>query len=439
MKTIAIAGTFDTKGREFLYLKEIIERQGVSTFTIHAGVFAPLFEPDISNARVARAAGADIEALAAGKDRALATEVLSQGMAKLVPELFAQGKFDGIISLGGSGGTSLVAPAMRALPIGVPKVMVSTVASGNTSQYVGTSDMVMMPSVVDVSGLNSISKKIFANAAAAVAAMVRDGGQNAAAGAAGAADTAAASAADTAAGAADTGNAADKPLIAATMFGVTTPCLDYAREYLEARGYEVLIFHATGTGGQTMEALIEAGFIQGVLDITTTEWCDELVGGVLAAGPHRLEAAARMGIPQVVSAGALDMVNFGPADTVPEQFKDRNLYRHNPTVTLMRTTVSENKLVGRVIAEKLNQATGPAVMMLPLKGLSMIDEPGQPFYGPAEDEALFQVLRAELNRDRVELIELPLHINERAFAEAAAQKLLDIMTMMTSAKADREG
>lgn len=403
MKTVAIAGTFDSKGKEFLYLKEIIEGQGVKTFTIHTGVFEPLFEPDVSNALVAESAGEDIQYLVDKKDRALATEVLSRGMKELIPELFSQGKFDGIISLGGSSGTSLVTPAMQALPIGIPKVMVSTVASGNTFQYVGTSDIIMFPSVVDVSGLNSISKKIFTNAALAIAAMVN-------------ADNT-----DTA----DT--AVDQPLIAATMFGVTTPCLDYARAYLEDRGYEVLIFHATGAGGQTMEALIRAGFIQGVLDITTTEWCDEIVGGVLAAGPHRLEAAAEKGVPQVVSVGALDMVNFGPFDTVPDEFKDRNLYRHNPTVTLMRTTIDENVEIGRVIVEKINGAKGPAVMMIPLKGLSMIDEEGQPFYGKEENEALFQVLRDELNHDVVELIELPLHINQREFADAAAQKLLDIM------------
>lgn len=400
MKTVAIAGTFDSKGKEFLYVKEMIEKQGVKTFTIHAGVFEPLFQPDVSNALVAAAAGGDIAVLKQKKDRALATEVLSKGMKQLIPELFSQGKFDGIISLGGSGGTALVTPAMQALPVGVPKVMVSTVASGNTFQYVGTSDIIMFPSVVDVSGLNSISKKIFANAARAAAAMVHTG---------------------------ETAPAVDKPIIAATMFGVTTPCLDYARAYLEERGYEVLIFHATGTGGQTMEALIRDGFIQGVLDITTTEWCDEIVGGVLAAGPRRLEAAAEKGIPQVVSVGALDMVNFGPADTVPEKFKHRNLYRHNPTVTLMRTTVDENIKIGRAIAGKLNAAKGPAVMMLPLKGVSMIDAEGQPFYGKEEDEALFQVLRNELNHDTVELTELPLHINDREFAAAAAGKLLDIM------------
>lgn len=400
MKTIAIAGTFDSKGIEFLYIKNMIEAQGVKTYTIHAGVFDPLFEPDISNAAVAEASGIEIITLREKRDRALATEALSKGMEKLLPELFKQGKFDGIISLGGSGGTSLVTPAMRALPIGVPKLMVSTVASGNTSQYVGTSDIVMFPSVVDVSGLNTISKRIFANAASAIVGMVNSNYED---------------------------TEPEKPLIAATMFGVTTPCLDFARNYLEKSGYEVLIFHATGTGGQTMEALIKDGFILGVLDITTTEWCDEIVGGVLAAGSHRLEAAAERGIPQVVSVGALDMVNFGPMDTVPEKFRNRKLYKHNPTVTLMRTNVEESREIAHAIAEKLNRSKGPTVMMIPLKGVSMIDMENQPFYGEEEDEALFGVLRKELDRSVVELAELPMHINDCEFAEAAAKKLLEIM------------
>lgn len=402
MKTVAIAGTFDSKAKEFLYIKELLEEVGLKTFMVDTGVFEPKFTPDVTNAEVAKAAGADIKELAKKKDRALATEILSLGMEKLIPELYHQGKFDGIISIGGSGGTSLVSPAMRALPIGVPKLMLSTDASGNIEQYVGTSDMIMMPSVVDVAGLNSISMRIFKNAAFAMAGMLKFEHI-------------------------DAEKVEKKPIIAATMFGVTTPAIDFAREYLEARGYEVLVFHATGSGGQSMETLIRDGFIKGVLDLTTTEWCDEIVGGVLAAGPNRLEAAGFMGIPQVVSVGALDMVNFGPFKTVPEEFKNRNLYKHNPTVTLMRTNVEENIKVGRKIVEKLNSATGPTVMMLPLNRVSMIDAPGQPFYGREEDEALFNELKIGLNRDVVELIELNNHINDQEFAEAAAQKLLDLM------------
>lgn len=400
MKTIAIAGTFDTKGAEYSYIKELIESLGLATFTIHTGVFEPIFEPDVSNKEIAEAGGTDIEILVAKKDRALATEVLAKGMEKLVPELYKQGKFDGIISLGGSGGTSLVTPAMRALPIGVPKVMVSTVASGNTFQYVGTSDIVMMPSIVDVAGLNSISTKIFTNAVFAIAGMVKFE---------------------------NTKVAVKKPLVAATMFGVTTPCVLKATKYLEDRGYEVLVFHATGVGGQTMEGLIEDGFIEGVLDLTTTEWVDEIVGGVLNAGPHRLEVAGKNHVPQVVSVGALDMCNFGPYETVPEKFIGRNLYKHNPTVTLMRTTVEENEEIGKKLVEKLNMAKEKTVLFLPLKGVSSIDVEGQVFYGAEEDKMLFDTLRKGVNRSVVDVVEMDCAINDIEFAEAAAQKLIDLM------------
>ncbi|CAI3601761.1 MAG: Tm-1-like ATP-binding domain-containing protein [Clostridium neonatale] len=400
MKTIAIAGTFDTKGAEYLYVKELIESLGLGTFTIHTGVFEPTFKPDVSNTQVAEAAGMDIKTLVDKKDRALATEVLSKGMEKLVLKLYKQGKFHGIISFGGTGGTSLVTPAMRALPIGVPKVMVSTVASGNTAPYVGASDIVMMPSIVDVAGINSISTKIFTNAVFAIAGMVKFE---------------------------NTKVVDKKPLIAATMFGVTTPCVTAATKYLEKRGYEVLIFHATGIGGQSMEALIAGGFIEGVLDLTTTEWADEIIGGVLNAGPYRLEAASKNHIPQVVSVGALDMCNFGTYDTIPKKFERRNLYKHNPTVTLMRTNIEENEAIGKKLVEKLNMAKDKTTLMLPLKGISGIDVEGQPFYGVEEDKMLFDTLRNGVNKNSVEVIEMNCAINDVEFAEAAAQKLIDLM------------
>lgn len=400
MKTIAIAGTFDTKGAEYLYVKELIESLGLNTFTIHTGVFEPIFKPDVSNNQVAQAAGHNIEDIANKKDRALATEVLSKGMENLLPKLFEEGKFDGIISLGGSGGTSLVTPAMRALPIGVPKLMVSTVASGNTYQYVETSDIIMMPSIVDVAGLNSISTKIFTNAVFAIVGMVKFENKKI---------------------------LDKKPLIAATMFGVTTPCVTAAKEILESRGYEVLIFHATGVGGKTMEYLIESGFIEGVLDLTTTEWADEIIGGVLNAGPNRLEAAAKHNIPQVVSVGALDMCNFGPYNTVPNEFANRNLYKHNPTVTLMRTTVDENELIGKKISEKLNMSEGNTVLILPLKGVSAIDVKGQPFYGEEEDKKLFDTLKTYTNSDVIEIVEMDCNINDIEFARKAAQELINLM------------
>lgn len=400
MSTIAIAGTFDTKGREYLYIKDLVESLGLNTFTIHTGVFESFFKPDVSNEEVAKAADWDIKIIAQMGDRALATEVLSKGMEKLIPKLYEQGKFDGIISLGGSGGTSLVTPAMRALPIGVPKVMVSTVASGNTSQYVGTSDILMMPSIVDVAGLNSISTKILSNAVFAISGMVKFENKKV---------------------------LDKKPLVAATMFGVTTPCVTAAKEYLEEKGYEVLVFHATGVGGRTMESLIEGGFIEGVLDLTTTEWVDEIVGGVLNAGPNRLEAAAKNNIPQVVSVGALDMCNFGPYDTVPDKFANRNLYKHNPTVTLMRTTVEENEIIGKKIAEKLNMSKRNTILMLPLKGVSGIDAKDQPFYGEEQDKKLFNTLRKYTNKDVVTIQEMDCNINDIEFAHKAAQNLIELM------------
>lgn len=400
MKTVAVLGTFDTKGKELKYIKECIEEHGLKTLCINTGVFEPVVEPDISSAEVAAAVGADINAIVEKRDRATATEVLSKGTEKLIPQLYAEGKFDGIISIGGSGGTSLATPAMRQLPLGVPKVMVSTMASGDVSPYVGTSDIVMIPSVVDAEGLNDISKVIFSNAANAVVGMVQNRKEIESDG---------------------------KPLLAATMFGVTTPCVKAAEDYLHEQGYDVLVFHATGTGGKCMEALIDQGFIKGVLDLTTTEWCDEVVGGVLNAGPDRLTAAGKNGIPQVVSVGALDMVNFGPMDTVPAQFKDRNLYKHNPTVTLMRTTADELKSIGHEIASRLADAAGKTTLILPLKGVSMIDVEGQPFYDAEADKALFDTLRTELEGSNVEIVELDTDINDKEFAVAAAKKLISLL------------
>lgn len=400
MKTVAVLGTFDTKGKELKFIKECIEEHGLKTLCINTGVFEPVVEPDISSAEVAAAVGADINAIVEKRDRATATEVLAKGTEKLIPQLYAEGKFDGIISIGGSGGTALATPAMRQLPLGVPKVMVSTMASGDVSPYVGTSDIVMIPSVVDAEGLNDISKVIFSNAANAVVGMVQNRKEIESDG---------------------------KPLLAATMFGVTTPCVKAAEDYLHEQGYDVLVFHATGTGGKCMEALIDQGFIKGVLDLTTTEWCDEVVGGVLNAGPDRLTAAGKNGIPQVVSVGALDMVNFGPMDTVPAQFKDRNLYKHNPTVTLMRTTADELKSIGHEIATRLADATGKTTLMLPLKGVSMIDVEGQPFYDAEADKVLFDTLRTELEGSDVEIVELDTDINDKEFAVAAAKKLISLL------------
>ncbi len=401
MSKIVIVGTLDTKGVEFKYVKDIIEGEGLETIVVDAGVLGEAyFEPDISRAKVAEAGGQSIEELVEAKDRGKSMEVMSTGAAKIVEGLYAEGKVAGIISLGGSAGTTIGTAAMKKLPVGIPKVMVSTLASGDTRPYVGTKDITMMYSVVDILGVNSLSSEILSNAAFAVAGMAKGKKPE---------------------------PQEKRPLIAATMFGVTTPCVEKAREYLEEHGYEVLVFHATGTGGRAMENLVEEGFISGVLDITTTELCDELVGGVLSAGPDRLEAAGRKGVPQVVSTGALDMVNFGPIDSVPKEFKNRNLYKHNPTVTLMRTTVEENKKLAEIIAEKLNKAKSKTALFLPLKGVSMIDAEGQPFYGPEEDKMLFETLRKNIDQDKVEIIEKEMHINDEEYALALAKKMIELI------------
>jgi uncharacterized protein (UPF0261 family) len=337
----------------------------------------------------------DVDELIRAGDRGRAVSAMAQAAAAVVRRLYDEGRCHGVLAAGGSGNTAIATHAMQALPVGVPKLMVSTVAAGDTRDYVGGSDVMLMASVTDVAGINSISGRILANAAAAMAGMV----------------TATPVELDE-----------QRPLVAATMFGVTTPAVTAAREVLEERGYEVLVFHATGTGGTAMEALVDSGFITAVLDITTTELCDRLVGGVLAAGPDRLEVAGRHGIPQVVSLGALDMVNFGARDTVPPQFEGRNLYVHNPSVTLMRTTPEECAELGRIIARKLSSAQGPTALFIPLKGVSAIDVEGAPFYDPDADRALFEALRENIGAN-IELIELEQNVNDPQFAHAMVDKL----------------
>ena len=395
-KTVGIVGTLDTKGMEFQFIKEQIEASGTSTCVVNTGIIGePPFEPDVSAGEVAEAAGTSLQALQDGGDRGVAVAAMAEGAAKIIAQLQSDGKIDGVISLGGSAGTTIGTTAMRAVPVGVPKIMVSTLASGDTSPYVDTKDVSMMYSVVDIAGINSLSRQILANAAGAIVGMVN----------------------------AEVPAAEDKPLIGATMFGVTTPCVTKARELLEEAGYEVLVFHATGAGGRAMEDLVKGGFIVGVLDATTTELADELVGGVLSAGPDRLEAAGDLGVPQVVAPGALDMVNFGPPDTVPEQFKDRTFYQHNPTVTLMRTTVEENAELGKIMGQKLSQAKGPTTVIIPKQGVSAIDQEGQPFYSAEAEAAWIENLKTNLG-DNVTLIEMDNHINDDAFATKLVETLL---------------
>jgi uncharacterized protein (UPF0261 family) len=389
-RTVVLLGTLDTKGAEYAFLRERLLEHGVEVLLVDAGVNEPSIEPDIP--RTELASGVEYG------DRGTAVTAMAEGAERVVAQLHADGRLDGILALGGSGGSSIATRAMRALPVGVPKLMVSTVASGDTRPYVGAVDVTMMYSVVDIAGVNRVSARIMANAAGAIAGMVGAG----------------------------VPQLADKPLVGASMFGVTTPCVTRARERLEELGYEVLVFHATGAGGQSLEALVHGGFLAGVLDTTTTELADELVGGVLSAGPDRLEAAGAAGVPQVVSLGALDMVNFGPRETVPPQFEGRNLYVHNPTVTLMRTTPDECAELGRIIGRKLSAATGPTVLYVPLQGVSMIDVDGQPFRDVDADAALFGGLHETL-ADSVEVHELDTDINDPAFAVAMADRLHELI------------
>ena len=391
-------------------MRDQLREHEVDTVLIDTGILGdPRAEPYITRNEVAREAGTDVEELAAAGDRGAAVGVMARGAGEVLKRLYDEGRLDGVLGLGGSGGSALVTQAMRELPVGVPKLMVSTMASGDTRPYVGAVDVTMMYSVVDIAGINQVSAKILSNAAGAIAGMAK----------------------------AETPESQDgKPLVGASMFGVTTPAVETARGRLEELGYEVLVFHATGTGGQSMEALMRDGFISAVLDLTTTELADELVGGVLSAGPDRLEAAGELGLPQVVSLGALDMVNFGPVDTVPQEFKDRNLYVHNPTVTLMRTTAEECAELGRRVARKLNAATGPVTLFVPLEGVSLIDAEGQPFHDPEADQALFIALRDNLD-EGVEVREIKANVNDPEFATAMADRLHEHYQSWASVQEDK--
>jgi len=395
---IVLVGTLDTKGHEVLFLKQRLSEMGAQTFVIDVGVLGGSpFEPDVSREEIAGEAGASIEELALKADRGEAIEKMAFGLAAWFSK--RRDSIAGVLAIGGSAGTSIAAAGMRELPMGVPKIMVSTLASGNTRPFVGISDIAMFHPVTDFTGLNRLTRSMLANAANAIAGMC----------------CLPLPAAETRGG---------PPVLAATMFGVTTPCVNRVRDLLERSGFEVLVFHATGTGGQAMEQLIRDGFIAGVVDITTTELADELVGGVLSAGPHRLEAAGKAGIPQVISVGALDMVNFGPPGSVPQEFRERRFYQHNPAVTLMRTTVDENARLGRLIAEKANAASGPTLILLPLHGVSTIDHVDQPFHDAEADAALFQAIRTHA---KVGVVELDAHINDPEFAARAVEELLGLL------------
>ena len=399
MATVALFGTLDTKGAEYEYFCERVRERGVNVLLVDVGVLSGARpRADITREEVAAAVGEDVHELERAGDRGAAVAAMGRAAASVAVRLHAERRLDAIAGLGGSSGSSIVATAMRALPVGVPKLLVSTLASGDTRPYVGAADVTMTYSVVDIAGLNRVSRRIIANAAAAIAGMAT----------------------------ADAGRDDEsRPLVGASMFGVTTPCVTRARARLEDLGYEVLVFHATGTGGQSLEGLARARLLTGVLDVTTTELADELVGGVLSAGPDRLESAGVAGIPQVVSPGALDMVNFGPIETVPERFRRRRLYVHNPSVTLMRTTREECAELGRILARKLNAARGPVALFVPLRGFSALATEGQPFHDPEADDALVGALREHLE-PTVELRELDSDVNDARFADAIAERLHEL-------------
>lgn len=400
---ILLLGTFDTKGPEYAFLRDRILEAGCEVVSINAGIdgSTDLFPVDVEAGEVAQAGGDSIDVLRRDRDRGRAIAVMGAGAAVVVRRLFDEGRFDGIIGMGGSGGTGIVTSAMRGLPIGVPKFCVSTLAAGDVSPFVGTKDIVMMPSVADVAGINRISRTILSRAAGAICGMV---------------SAAIPEAQD------------ERPLIAASMFGNTTKCVDACREQLDAAGYEVLVFHATGTGGRVLESLADEQLVDAVLDITTTEWADEICGGVLTAGPDRLSAAGRRGLPHLIVPGCIDMCNFGPMSTVPEKFKDgtRNFYEWTPEITLMRTTADENRRVGEIFAEKANAATGPVAFLFPLNGVSMLDADGDRFCDRTADQAFFNAVKSNVRSD-IPVVEIDANINDPEFAAKAVEIMLELI------------
>jgi len=395
--TIAVLGTLDSKGHEHAFVADLIRKKGHHVHLIDLGTGGkPQVEPNVSRFEVAAAIDLDLQTLIDKQDRGECVVAMSKAAPVFLSKLASDGKIDGVISLGGGGGTALGTAAMRALPVGFPKLMVSTLASGNTAHYVGTKDITMMPSIVDVAGLNRISKTIFTRAAGAICGMVE----------------------------ATVSSDEEKPLIVASMFGNTTDCVNIAAKVLEDAGYEVLIFHATGTGGRTMESLIESGMVAGVLDLTTTEWADELLGATLSAGPDRMDAMTKARIPAVIAPGCLDMANYGERETLPAEYEDRTIYIHNPQVTLLRTNANECGELGRILAEKANANPAPTAILNPRKAISIISAEGQSFHDPEADQALFNAIHEHA---RCEVIDFDEEINSVVFAQAAARKLLSLI------------
>jgi len=399
-KVIVIAGALDTKGQDFSFVKELIQARGHQTLFIDFGVLEPpSVEPDIPQDEVARAGGSTIEELRTRKDKTQAMKVMATGLAAIVRKLSDEGKLAGILGMGGTGGTAIATTAMRELPFGLPKVMVSTIGGGDISSYVGAHDVVILPSIVDVAGLNRISRTIYASAAGCICGMVE---------------------------LKKPPREHERPLIAASMFGNTTQCIERARSILEERGYEVLVFHATGSGGRTMQSLVEQGCVSALFDITTTELADEVCGGVFSAGLERIEIGAKRRNAAVFAPGCVDMCNFWERSKVPERYRHRQLYEWNPNVTLMRTNSEENERIGRLLADTANRCLGPTAVVLPLKGVSMLDSPGAPFWDPQADQSCFEAIRHNLRRD-ISLVEIDANINEPEFADKATEVLLKLL------------
>jgi uncharacterized protein (UPF0261 family) len=409
--TVVLVGTLDTKGAEHAFVRDRLREGGVTVTVVDVGVLGePGFEPDVPAGEVARAAGVDLADLRFSREgsdtRAVALEAMSRGAIAIVGDLLARGHCAGVMGLGGSGGSTVVSAVLRSLPVGVPKLLVSTMASGDVRGFVGTSDVTLVYSVTDVQGLNRVSRRVLSNAAHAMAGMAR--------------------------GLATT-QVTDTPLIALTMFGITTPGVQRIQSRLEAAGFETIVFHAVGSGGRAMEDMIDAGLIDGVIDFTTSELTDELCGGVFSAGPDRLQAAGRRGIPQVVAPGALEVINFGPRDTIPARYDvpERRVVVHNPSVSAVRTNAAESAELGRILATKVNAATGPTAVLLPLRGLSKYEAPGGPYIDPVADAALFDAVRTTL-RDGIELREIDANINDPVFADATAETFLALWASVRS-------
>ena len=403
MKKICLIGAFDTKGLEYAFVRDQILARGHDVLTVNTGVLGSteLFFVDVEANKVAEAGGGSLDQLQEKKDRGEAMRIMSAGAPAIIKLLHDEGKIDGIIGMGGTGGTTVVTSAMRVLPVGMPKVCVSTAASGDVAIYVGTKDITMIPSIVDVAGINRVSRIIFSSAAGAICGMVE----------------------------ADVPESKeDKPVITASMFGNTTDCVNACMEQLSARGYEVLVFHATGTGGKTMESLVKEGLVDAVLDITTTEWADTVCGGVFDAGPERLDAAGQMGIPHLIAPGCVDMANFSGMDSVPDKYKKakRTFYEWNPSVTLMRTNKEENEKMGKVFAEKANSAKGPVAFLIPLKGVSILDGDGEQFCDRETDQVMFDTIKANL-KEGITVVEMDNNINDPEFSAKAVDMMLDLI------------